>query len=42
MATLPGRRLYEACGYVAQPPLNHPLPGGIAITFVPMSKLAAG
>lgn len=38
MATLPGKRLYEACGYVGTAPLEHPLPGGLSITFVPMSK----
>jgi GNAT superfamily N-acetyltransferase len=38
MATIPGRRLYEACGYVAGPAIEHPLPGGQRITFVPMTK----
>jgi GNAT superfamily N-acetyltransferase len=38
MATIPGRRLYEACGYVAGPSIEHPLPGGQRITFVPMTK----
>jgi GNAT superfamily N-acetyltransferase len=40
MATLPGLRLYEKCGYVAGAPLQHPLPGGLEITFVPMRKQA--
>ena len=40
MATLPGKRLYEQCGYVAGPPIRHPLPGGLCITFVPMRKPA--
>lgn len=38
MATLPGLRLYQACGYVPGEAIEHPLPGGLTITFVPMSK----
>ena len=38
MATLPGKRLYEVCGYVGDPPIEHPLPGGLSIAFVPMRK----
>lgn len=38
MATLPGKRLYEACGYAGDQSLEHPLPGGLHITFVPMTK----
>ena len=38
MATLPGKRLYERCGYTAREPLTYPLPGGERITFVPMWK----
>jgi GNAT superfamily N-acetyltransferase len=38
MATLPGRRLYEVCGYVAGQPIQHPLTPALTITFVPMSK----
>lgn len=38
MATLPGKRLYENYGYVAGTALEHPLPGGLHITFVPMTK----
>src|ERR1700722_7315669 len=38
MATLPGRRLYEKCGYVAQVEVQIPLPGDLQITFVPMRK----
>jgi len=41
MATLPGKRLYERCGYVPGSPIQHPLPGGLFITFVPMRKRAA-
>lgn len=38
MATLPGKRLYEVCGYVGNESIEHPLPGGLHITFVPMTK----
>ncbi len=38
MATLPGKRLYEVCGYVGSAAIEHPLPGGLSITFVPMTK----
>jgi len=38
MATLPGRRLYEKCGYVSDPAIDYPLPGGLTIRFVPMHK----
>jgi GNAT superfamily N-acetyltransferase len=38
MATLPGKRLYEVCGYVGSAPIEHPLPGWLSITFVPMTK----
>jgi GNAT superfamily N-acetyltransferase len=42
MATLPGVRMYSACGYIAEPPINYPLPGGLQIQFVPMHKQASG
>jgi GNAT superfamily N-acetyltransferase len=38
MATLPGVRLYGARGYVGAAPIQWPVPGGISIQFVPMSK----
>ena len=38
MATLPGERLYRSCGYISQDPVQHTLPGGVAIQFVPMRK----
>jgi GNAT superfamily N-acetyltransferase len=38
MATLPGVRLYAACGYRAGTSIQHPLPGGLSIEFVPMHK----
>jgi GNAT superfamily N-acetyltransferase len=38
MATLPGVRLYQARGYIAQPTVLHPLGERLTITFVPMSK----
>jgi len=41
MATLPGRRLYAACGYAAGEPVTHTLPNGVAIVFVPMAKILA-
>lgn len=41
MATLPGVRLYEKCGYLAQASIVHPLPGGLDIAFVPMAKTTA-
>jgi GNAT superfamily N-acetyltransferase len=40
MATLPGVRLYAACGYIADAAINYPLPGGLQIRFVPMHKQA--
>jgi GNAT superfamily N-acetyltransferase len=41
MATLPGVRLYEKCGYLPGEAVEHPLPDGATIRFVPMSKRAA-
>jgi GNAT superfamily N-acetyltransferase len=38
MATPPGQRLYEKHGYVPNAPIDHPLPGGLTIRFVPMYK----
>ena len=38
MATLPGRRLYAACGYRAGEPMQYSLAGGLTIEFVPMRK----
>jgi len=38
MATLPGVRLYEACGYAADAAVDHPLPGGLHLRLVPMRK----
>ena len=40
MATLPGVPFYERHGYVAGPAIQYPLPGGLEIRFVPMSKQA--
>jgi GNAT superfamily N-acetyltransferase len=42
MATLPGVRLYEKCGYMAGEPVTHPLPDGLSIRFVPMIKRVGG
>jgi GNAT superfamily N-acetyltransferase len=41
MATLPGVRLYGARGYVPGEQIRWPLPNGLSIEFVPMSKSAA-
>jgi GNAT superfamily N-acetyltransferase len=38
MATLPGVPFYRECGYEPGTPLDYPLPGGLHISFVPMSK----
>jgi N-acetylglutamate synthase-like GNAT family acetyltransferase len=38
MATLPGQRLYRACGYVAGEPTQIPLGGGLTVECVPMRK----
>ena len=38
MATLPGQRLYARYGYESGASIEHPLPGGLTITFVPMRK----
>src|SRR5690242_1559521 len=38
MATLPGRRLYEARGYVPGARVDYALAPGLSIEFVPMSK----
>jgi len=38
VATLPGERMYAACGYTSLGPREYPLPTGDTITFVPMSK----
>jgi GNAT superfamily N-acetyltransferase len=40
MATLPGVRLYEKFGYQAGEAVTHPLPDGLTIRFVPMTKRA--
>jgi GNAT superfamily N-acetyltransferase len=42
MATLPGKRFYERCGYTAREPVSYSLPGGERITFVPMWKAVGG
>lgn len=38
MATLPGRELYAACGYIADTPVEHSLNEGLSICFVPMKR----
>lgn len=42
MATLPGVRLYAARGYLPGEPIHWPLPNGLTIEFVPMSKEDGG
>jgi GNAT superfamily N-acetyltransferase len=41
VATLTGRRLYEACGYAAGAPIGEPLGGGLTLELVPMRKSLA-
>ena len=41
MATLPGVRLYRACGYEGEQRVLYPVAEGVDIEFVPMSKSAA-
>ena len=38
MATLPGVRLYEKHGYIAEEPIHYPLGGQLTIEFIPMYK----
>jgi GNAT superfamily N-acetyltransferase len=38
MATLPGQRLYERFGFVADSPIDYPLSDKLSIQFVPMKK----
>lgn len=38
MATLSGVRLYQANGWIAEPPIEHPVGDDLTITFVPMNK----
>ena len=38
MATLPGVRLYAACGFTAGEPSPHTLPNGMSVALVPMYK----
>jgi GNAT superfamily N-acetyltransferase len=38
MATLPGVRLYQQCGYQPGAAIEHPLGAGLTIRFVPMTK----
>ena len=38
LATLPGRRLYEVCGFVADVGVNQDLGGGVKMPFVAMHK----
>ncbi len=42
MATLPGVPLYRALGYAGGAPIEHPMPDGSRIRFVPMSRTLEG
>ncbi|MBV8665671.1 MAG: GNAT family N-acetyltransferase [Burkholderiaceae bacterium] len=42
MATLPGHRLYKACGYIGDERVDTPLPGEVVIEFIPMRKNLGG
>jgi N-acetylglutamate synthase-like GNAT family acetyltransferase len=39
MATLPGARLYTACGFIAAGRIDYALPSGLTIEFLPMKKI---
>lgn len=41
MATLPGVRLYEKCGYQPGEQVDYPVDDGLSIQFVPMRKQVA-
>lgn len=41
VATLPGHRLYRACGYIGEQHVEYKLPGDVAIHFIPMKKTIA-
>lgn len=38
MATLPGQRLYRACGYIGEERITFPIANDLTIDFVPMRK----
>ncbi len=38
MATLPGKRLYRACGYTGETMIVHPITETVGIEFYPMAK----
>ena len=42
VATLAGRELYRACGYIPDEPFDHLLTGALSIQFVAMRKRLAG
>jgi GNAT superfamily N-acetyltransferase len=41
MATLTGKKLYGRCGYLPESPIQHKLPNGLSIEFVPMRRSLA-
>jgi GNAT superfamily N-acetyltransferase len=38
VATLPGQKLYRACGFVAEKSITHTTPDGVVLEFVRMAK----
>ncbi|MBI2428910.1 MAG: GNAT family N-acetyltransferase [Ignavibacteriales bacterium] len=42
MATLPGIKLYSACGFTGSERVHYILPSGITIEFLPMKKVLTG
>ncbi|BBN81720.1 N-acetyltransferase [Pseudoalteromonas sp. A25] len=38
MSTLPGSKLYERHGFIAQEPIEYPLCDNLSITFIPMKR----
>jgi GNAT superfamily N-acetyltransferase len=38
MATLPGQRLYRACGYIGEERITFPIANDLTIDFIPMRK----
>lgn len=41
MATLPGVKLYSACGFIGSERVEYKLPSGLTIEFLPMKKMLA-
>jgi len=41
MSTLPGHDFYKSLGWTGDERVEHPLPGGVTIDFIPMRKVLA-